>query len=113
MQGNIGEFLREELDARLKLNYPPFSTLIKFTYEGKKAEGRAAMAEIEKIFGTYHPVTFPSFIARVKGKYLMNALIKVPKGDGKETSWPDDELLALMRALPGEVQVRVNPESVI
>ena len=113
MQGNIGEFLREELDARLKLNYPPFSTLIKFTYEGKKAEGRAAMAEIEKIFGTYHPVTFPSFIARVKGKYLMNALIKIPKGDGKEPGWPDDELLTLMRALPGEVQVRVNPESVI
>lgn len=106
--GNIGEFLRTELEARSQLKYPPFSTLIKFTHEGKKSDGELAMQEIEKIFGAYHPVTFPSFIARVKGKYRMNALLKIPAG-----GWPNEELLGLIRALPTEIEVRVNPESVI
>ena len=106
--GNIGEFLRTELDARHRLGYPPYSTLIKFTHEGKKSEGTVVMKELEKIFGAYHPVTFPSFIARVKGKYRMNALLKIPKG-----GWPNKELSTLIRALPPEVEVRINPESVI
>lgn len=106
--GNIGEFLRTELEARQELGYPPYSTLIKFTYEGKKSDGMAIMKEIETIFGAYHPVVFPSFIARVKGKYRMNALLKIPRG-----GWPNNELLGLIRALPPEVQVRINPESVI
>jgi primosomal protein N' (replication factor Y) len=106
--GNIGEFLRTELEAREQLGYPPFSTLIKFTHEGRKPDGEAAMKEIETIFGSYHPVTFPSFIARVKGKYRMNALLKIPRG-----GWPNKELLGLIRALPPEIEVRVNPESVI
>jgi len=106
--GNIGEFLRTELDMRHRLGYPPFSTLLKFTYEGKKAEGAALMAEIEKTFGAYHPVTFPSFIVRIKGKYRTNALLKIP-----ENGWPNTELTELIRTLPPEVEVRVNPESVI
>ncbi len=106
--GNIGEFLRTELEIRHQLGYPPFSTLIKFTYEGRKSDGENAMKEIEKIFGSYHPVTFPSFIARVKGNYRMNALLKIPRG-----SWPNEEILGLIQALPAEIEVRVNPESVI
>ncbi|MDO8521192.1 MAG: hypothetical protein Q7S52_03690 [bacterium] len=107
-EGNIGEFLRTELEVRHRLGYPPFSTLLKFTHEGKKQDGAAAMNEVEKIFGAYHPVTFPSFIARVKNKYRSNALIKIPRG-----GWPNAELLALIRSLPPEIEVRVNPESVI
>ncbi|OGZ07696.1 MAG: hypothetical protein A3D65_00880 [Candidatus Lloydbacteria bacterium RIFCSPHIGHO2_02_FULL_50_13] len=107
-EGNIGEYLRAELETRHRFGYPPFSTLLKFTFEGKKQDGATAMNEIEKIFGAYHPVTFPSFIARVKNKYRMNALIKIPPG-----GWPNSELLGLVRALPPEIEVRVNPESVI
>lgn len=106
--GNIVEFMRAELEERKALGYPPYSVLIKFTYEGKKQDGVDAMAEIERIFGVYHPVTFPSFIARVKNQYRMNGLIKIP--DGK---WPDPELAALIRTLPQETSVKVDPESVI
>jgi primosomal protein N' len=106
--GNIAEFLRTELESRHRLEYPPFGTLLKFTYEGTKADGTKIMEEIEKTFGTYHPVTFPAFIAKVKGKYHMNALIKVPPKE-----WPNPDLIALIRALPSEVKVRINPESVI
>jgi primosomal protein N' len=111
--GNISEFLRSELETRHRLGYPPFSTLLKFTYEGGKVDGVNAMAEIEKLFSTYHPVTFPSFIARIKGKYHMNALIKIPTKKNNGRGWPDPELLSLIRSLPTEITVQVNPESVI
>lgn len=106
--GNIVEFMRAELEERKMLGYPPYSVLVKFTYEGKKQDGVDAMAEIERIFGVYHPVTFPSFIARVRNQYRMNALIKIPEG-----KWPEKDLSTLIAALPQEISVKVDPESVI
>lgn len=110
--GNISEFLRTELEARKELGYAPYRTMIKFTHQGGKVEGGNVMKDIERIFSTYHPVTFPSFIGKVKGKYLMNALLRIPRDD-KEGGWPNQELLGLIRSLPTEVEVRVNPDSII
>jgi primosomal protein N' len=110
--GNIGEFVREELTTRKELGYPPFRTLIKFTYRGSEEEGRRALSDLERIFSVYHPVTFPSFIGKVKGKYVMNALLFVPREDPK-SAWPNDEILSLIRSLPPEIEVRVNPDSVV
>ena len=42
----------------------------------------------------------------------MNALLRIPKTEGK-SGWPNDELLGLIRALPPDVEVRVNPDSII
>ncbi len=109
--GNIGEFVRTELEARKELGYPPYATLIKFTHHGGKVEGRNALLDIERIFSSYSPVTFPSFIGKVRGKYVMNALLSIPK-EG-ELSWPSDELYGLIRALPPEIEVRVNPDNLI
>jgi primosomal protein N' (replication factor Y) len=106
--GNIGEFLREELETRKELGYPPFATLIKLTHEGSKPEGERVMADIEKTFTHFHPVTFPAFIARIKGKYRMNALMKIPK-----EKWPDRDVISLLRSLPQDIEIRVDPESVI
>jgi primosomal protein N' (replication factor Y) len=106
--GNIGEFTEDELAARKALGYPPFTVLIKLTYTGKKEEGERVMKDIEKTFAPFIPVTFPSFIARVKGAYRMNALMKIPV-----TNWPNDDLLRLLSSLPPDVDVRVDPESVI
>jgi primosomal protein N' (replication factor Y) (superfamily II helicase) len=108
MQGNIGEFIQAELDVRKRLNYPPYATLLKFTHEGTKQDGETIMKNIAEIFGTYHPVTFPGFIARVKGRYHHHALIKIPAQE-----WPNEELAVLVRSLPTEIAVRVNPDSVI
>ena len=113
-QGNMGEFFRSELEARKRLLYPPYSTLIKFTHEGGKLEGKQQMEEIEKLFGLYHAVSFPGFIAKVKGKYIMNALIKIPReGEAAKKAWPNDELFSLIKSLPPDITVRVDPDSVI
>lgn len=108
LSGQIGEFLHDELAARKVLDYPPFTTFIKLTHDGSKPDGERAMADIARIFAPWSPVTFPSFIARVKGKYRMNALLKIPAG-----KWPDQEIATLLSALPAEIEVRVDPESVI
>ena len=112
--GNMGEFFRAELEARKRLAYPPYSTLIKFTHEGGKVEGRAVMEEIEKLFSLYHPVSFPGFIAKIKGKYIMNALIKIRRdSENAKKAWPNDELFSLIKSLPTEISVRIDPDSVI
>ena len=72
------------------------------------------MEEIEKLFGLYHAVSFPGFIAKVKGKYIMNALIKIPReGEAAKKAWPNDELFSLIKSLPPDISVRVDPDSVI
>lgn len=108
LSGNIAEFFRKELEERKQLGYPPYNTFIKLTYEGGQEEGKRLMEEIERIFSLYHPVSFPSFIARVKGKYRMNAILTIPEG-----KWPNEELASLLRSLPPELSVKVDPESVI
>lgn len=108
LSGNIAEFFREELEMRKRFSYPPYTVLIKITFEGKKSEGIPIMEDIERIFSVYHPVTFPAFIARVKGKDRLHAIITIPR-----EKWPDPEVLALLRTLPPELEVRVDPESVI
>lgn len=108
LSGNIAEFFREELEVRKKFSYPPNTVLIKITFEGKKSEGIPIMEDIERIFSVYHPVTFPAFIARVRGKDRLHAIIAIPR-----EKWPDPEVLTLLRTLPPELEVRVDPESVV
>jgi primosomal protein N' (replication factor Y) len=108
LSGNIAEYYREELEMRKRFSYPPYSVLIKITFEGKRSEGVSLMKEVERIFSVYHPVTFPAFIARVKGKDRLHAIISVPR-----EKWPDPEVLALLRTLPQELEVRVDPESLV
>lgn len=108
LSGNIAEFVREELKMRERFGYPPYTVLIKITFEGKRSEGLSIMEEIERVFSVFHPVTFPAFIARVKDKDRLHAIITIPR-----ERWPDKEVLALLKTLPPELEVRVDPESVI
>jgi primosomal protein N' (replication factor Y) len=108
LSGNIAEFYREEIDVRKRFHYPPFTIFVRITFEGPRSEGKALMEEVERIFSIYHPVTFPAFISRIKGKDRMHALIAIPK-----EKWPDKEVVTLLRSLPQELEVRVDPESIV
>ncbi len=108
LSGNIAEFFRGEMEERKRFDYPPFSVFIKFTFEGKQEDGVAAMETVEHTFSDFHPVAFPAFIARTKGKYRMHALLSIPT-----EKWPDETIIARIKALPPEIVVRIDPESVI
>jgi primosomal protein N' (replication factor Y) len=98
-------FFDEELGLRKALGYPPYGTLITLAYEGAKERVAAASKEIAGALVERAATTLaPRALA--KGRYRGVTVLKLPTG-----SWPDEELLARLRALPLYVRVRIDPES--
>jgi primosomal protein N' (replication factor Y) len=116
--GNFLSFVREELEDRKKLNYPPFKRFIKITYIGDKTETTKARTALAEVFKEYNPEIFSAFIAKQKEKYITNALIKL---DPKKWSLPeistnsyiDENLYAKLLSLPPSFQVLVDPEDLL
>lgn len=108
LKGNLSDFYRATLDDRKQFSYPPFSTLIKITIEGKKESIAARMAEVQHILEPREIDIFPAFTATVRGNSIIHGLIKLPQG-----GWPNSDLLAKLRQLPPDVKVKVDPESLL
>jgi len=106
--GNLNTFYQEEIKARQMLSYPPFSLFIKITASGKQETVEQEMKKMEHLFEDVDIITFPAFHERIKGKYVMNALIKIPT-----SRWPDKGLVEQLRALPPYFAVNIGPESIL
>ncbi len=108
MKGNISDFYRATLAERKQFQYPPYSTLIKITIEGKKESIAAAMAEVQALLAPREIDVFPAFTAAVRGNSIIHGLIKLSEG-----GWPNSDLLEKLRTLPPNVKVKVDPESLL
>ena len=116
--GNLLSFIREELEDRKKLGYPPYKRFIKITYWGNKEQTIKAKKILAEIFKEYHPEIFSGFIERLKNKYVTNVLIKI---DPKKWSLPeisanssiDENLLAKLFSLPPAFEIFVDPEDLL
>jgi primosomal protein N' len=123
-RGDILGFYRHELAVRQALLYPPFAALIKLTIAGREDVVRGEMFSIEKFLSEYKPIIYPAFTEVVRGKFIMNALLKLPASlaspgepastqGGPAAKWPDEALIAKLRSLPPHVDVEIDPESVL
>jgi primosomal protein N' (replication factor Y) len=116
--GNLVAFVREELEDRKKLNYPPFKRFIKIRYLGDKEQTARARKMLHEILEEYSPEIFSGFVARLKNKYVTNALIKL---DPQKWSLPelcagsfiDTDLYAKLVALLPAFEVSVDPEDLL
>jgi primosomal protein N' (replication factor Y) len=116
--GNLLPFVREELEDRKKLDYPPFKRFIKITYAGNKIETTKARNVLAEIFKEYNPEIFSAFIAKQREKYVTNALIKI---DPKKWSLPelstgstlDENLFNKLYSLQPTFEVIVDPEDLL
>lgn len=108
IKGNISDFYRNEIDERKKFNYPPYSTLVKITIEGKKEPIADKMAELKKIIDPYEVDVFPAFTATIKGRSIIHGLVKI---NGFRRM--DHELSMKLKALSPDVAVKVDPESLL
>jgi primosomal protein N' (replication factor Y) len=116
--GNLLHFIREELEDRKKLDYPPFKRFIKITYIGDKTETGKARHTLEEIFKEYNPEIFSAFIAKQKEKYVTNVLIKISPQkwslpEISANSYIDENLFAKLQSLPSSFQVLVDPEDLL
>ena len=116
--GSLLSFVRSELEDREKLNYPPYKRFIKITYLGDKEQTNKARKMLAEIFTEYSPEIFSGFIARLKNKYVTNALLKL---DPQKWSLPeisinssiDEYLLQKLLTLTASYQVLVDPEDLL
>ncbi|PIR68101.1 hypothetical protein COU49_02910 [Candidatus Nomurabacteria bacterium CG10_big_fil_rev_8_21_14_0_10_35_16] len=115
---NFLSFIREELEDRKVLGYPPFKRFIKITFSGNKTETSKAREVLKELFKDYHPEIFSGFIPKTKDKYSTNLLLKL---ETKNWSLPalfiggkiDEVLLSKLMSLPRSFQVSVDPEDLL
>ncbi len=107
-RGNLIDFYKEEIDDRKMFSYPPFSTLIKISVSGTKSELATLIEGLQKTIEPYEIDIFPAFVPQMKGKFIVNGIIKI--SDGK---WPDKVLAERLKSLPMNFSVNVDPESLI
>ncbi len=108
LKGNTSDFYKIAIAEREQFNYPPFSTLIKLTIEGKKDDIVEAMEEVQTLLEPYEVDVFPAFTYTVKGNHILHGLIRLPRG-----KWVDESLVSKLRSLPPSVVVKVDPESLL
>jgi primosomal protein N' len=95
LKGNMSDFYRESIDERKKFNYPPFSTLIKLTLEGKKEEIVKQMEEAQNILDPIEVEVFPAFTQTIKGNQVLHGLMRLSR-----EKWPDTTLREKIQSLP-------------
>jgi primosomal protein N' (replication factor Y) len=115
---NLLGFVREELKDRKDLGYPPFERFIKISHLGNSEETTKAKKGLAEVFKEYRPEIFSGFVAKLKGKYATNALIKLPPLKWslpelhKEGSI-DQVLLQKLLSLPPIFSINVDPEDLL
>lgn len=108
IKGNIADFYRSEISEREHFAYPPFVTLVKITYQGRREEVIEEMKNLKAYLAPYSVQIFPAFIETVKGKYVMHALIKADK-----KTWPDEVLVKKLQNLPPHFVVKIDPDNLL
>ncbi|MES3005609.1 MAG: primosomal protein N' [Patescibacteria group bacterium] len=107
-RGALTDFYRKEIEMRQMLQYPPFSTFIKVTIEGKKAVISEQMERVQAMLEPWSTSVFPAFIPTIKGNSVLHLLVTVPP-----ESWPDEGLAKTLSSLQPNFVVKVNPESLL
>ncbi|MES2416201.1 MAG: hypothetical protein V4504_00650 [Patescibacteria group bacterium] len=115
---SLVSFVREELADRKSLDYPPYKRFIKVSYLGDKEEMPVAKKELSETFKEYSPELFSGFVSKIKNKYIIHALIKLPleKWSLKEIYKDkilDKKLLARLSNLPPQFAINVDPEDLL
>ena len=108
LKGNMNDFYRNTIEERKKFNYPPFTTLIKITLEGKKEKIVEEMEQAQNILDPYEVEVFPAFTHTIKGNYVLHGLIRI-----NSDKWPENDLIMKLRSLSPAIKVKVDPETLL
>lgn len=108
LKGNMNDFYKNSIEERKKFNYPPYSTLIKLTLEGKKDEIVKEMENVQNTLDPYEVEVFPAFTHTVRGNYVLHGLIRLPRD-----KWPNSDLSFKLRSLSPSIMIKVDPETLL
>lgn len=106
MKGNLLEFFREELEDRGRFSYPPFSVLIKISAPSPSARTESQIEKLASELEPWKPTLYPT--VAMGNKKTTNVLLKL-----KSNKWPDTELLKILRSTKQDINVEVDPASLL
>lgn len=112
------DFFEYDMEERKFWEYPPFSTIIKMSYEGLPKEVTILEKYIKKVFSDYEYYTYHTR-AKTGSKTLTNVIIKV-----SESEWPlpwvsnknqekTDILRQKLEHFPPSWSISVNPQNIL
>jgi primosomal protein N' len=107
-KGNLSDYYKNVINDRKTTNFPPFSTLIKFTIRGNKEKISNKMSELTALVSPNEIDVFPVFTKENKGRFAIHGLMKLPRG-----YWPNSELTTKLMGLDRDVEIKVNPENLL
>ncbi|MCD5384326.1 MAG: hypothetical protein LRZ97_00220 [Candidatus Pacebacteria bacterium] len=103
--GDISDFMRNELELRKSLKYPPYTVMIKITSYGSKKQIIENFQNIMPKLEPYGPRVFKQFRRISSGKFALHALLRI-----ETDKWPNDELVELLKNIQPLFEVKVNVE---
>jgi len=101
--GAVAKYVKHELSLRKKLLYPPYTRLIKVTCTGNRLKVIDMVKKFIAISASYHPRVFAGFI-KTGQSMTLSVLIRIPTN-----KWPDEQLVHILRALPPQYRVDIDP----
>ena len=115
---NLLNFVRDELQDRKNLDYPPYKRFIKIIHIGNREDTIVAKKYLADLFAGYDVKIFSAFISRIKGQYVTNTLIKI---EPAKWSLPqislgshiDKDLSKKLSSLSREFTINVDPEDLL
>ncbi len=108
LTGDLAQFMENELYLRKSFSYPPFGTIIKITLRGKRDEVAGDIERLRNFLNVYDPIISGAMAKEPKNMFRMHVLLKLA-----EHAWPSTELLNKLRALPPQMVIEVNPNSLL
>ena len=109
VRGDIMEFYRSEIRERKRFSYPPFSTLVKISWSGREDDIRAKGEHLRTLFAEWEPRIFPAFTQKIKNRFRIIALIKIPH----EKMRSHGALKRAIFSLTPDFQVEVEPKDLL
>lgn len=116
--GNLTSLIKEELENRKKLGYPPFKRFIKISRLADKEETLKTKKYLAQTFQEYSPEIFSGFVTKLRDKYVTNMLIKTnpPNWSLKELSTTgniDENLYQKLSLLPPIFNIFIDPDDLL
>lgn len=103
LDGNISNFYKDELETRERFGYPPYAKLIKVSVEGSLNVVEASMKRIEDTL----PLSGKSHLINLgRNRYTMHGFLRLE-------SWPDTKIVGLLKELPPNISVNVDPPNIL
>ena len=121
-RADFDQFAKSELAYRRKLNYPPYSQLIKLTHQNKnqhncKQEAQQLYNKLKQVLSIKYGVLSisppqPTFIPMVRGNWRYQIVIKVQSSKFKTQNY-NSNLKTILKSLPPSWLIDVDPISLL